>query len=310
MNHKSLLWLFFVIICLVNGTTWGAQRIGLENSLPFWSSSMRFIISGSLICIILLIFKKWKLPPKGYMLALFYGIFYFSVPFGTVYWGTQYISSGLVSVLMSMLAVMLLIFNKIFGGIPATKMQISGVLFSLIGIIIIFWQTFQIDYSLLSIVSMLLILTSGLGSALVTIKVRDHLSYMPIFNFNAVAMIIGGIGLGFASLLLENGNRTFHGPSLYALLYLSTVGSVIGLALYMTLLKHWHVSRASAHLFISPAIALYLGSLFLGETLNIYTYVGTALILCGVMLINISPKVITTIFQYFSTNIHKNRSNT
>ncbi|MEB7852473.1 MULTISPECIES: DMT family transporter [Staphylococcaceae] len=310
MNRKLLLWLFFILVCLVNGTTWGAQRIGLENSLPFWSSSIRFLISGSLISIVLLLLKKWKLPPKGYTLALFYGVFYFSVPFGAVYWGTQYVSSGLVSVLMSMLAVMLLVFNKIFGGIPATKMQIFGVLFSLFGIIIIFWQTLQFDYSPLSILSMLLILTSGLGSALVTIKVRDHLSYMPIFNFNAIAMIIGGIGLGIASLILENGNRSFHGPSLYALIYLSTVGSVIGLALYMTLLKHWHVSRASAHLFISPAIALYLGSLFLGETLNIYTYVGTVSILCGVMLINISPKVITVIFQYFRTNFYKKRSNT
>jgi ABC-type spermidine/putrescine transport system permease subunit I len=35
-------YLFFIILCSIGGTTWALQKLGLNNSLPLWSAGMRF----------------------------------------------------------------------------------------------------------------------------------------------------------------------------------------------------------------------------------------------------------------------------
>ncbi|MEH7567715.1 DMT family transporter, partial [Priestia megaterium] len=57
------------------------------------------------------------------------------------------------------------------------------------------------------------------------------------------------------------------------------------------LLTKWHISKATAHLFISPVIALYVGFVFLGETLNKQVYIGTAFVIAGVIFINLKKQV-------------------
>ncbi|GAA3314026.1 hypothetical protein GCM10020331_005580 [Ectobacillus funiculus] len=62
------------------------------------------------------------------------------------------------------------------------------------------------------------------------------------------------------------------------MLYLAIVGSVLGLWINMYLLKSWHISRATMHLFVSPVLALYVGFVFLGELLSQNIYIGTVFI--------------------------------
>ncbi|WP_044639805.1 DMT family transporter [Risungbinella massiliensis] len=288
MKNTGLYWGLFLIICLVNGTTWGAQKIGLQGSLPLWSASMRFLIAGFTVGIILIVMRKWDFKIEYLKIAFLYGVFYFSLPFGIVYWATQYLSSGIISVLASTISISLLIIEYFYEKKHISLNQFIGAALSFVGLVVLLWNQLQVDASWISFVAMIFVILGMIATAIITIVVRPTLSKVSILNLNSVAMLIAGMALFITSLLFEQGARSFSGVSLTSLLYLSFVGSSITIAIYMYLIKNWDASKASGHLFISPIIALYLGHVIFNEKLGSTIYVGTAIILLGVILVNIS----------------------
>jgi drug/metabolite transporter (DMT)-like permease len=279
-------YVLFLLLCLIGGTTWAFQKVGLTNSLPLWSAGVRFIIAGLIIGMILFVQKKYIISKNVVRLSILNGLIYFTIPFGAVYWAGQYLSSGLISILAASISIFSLLLNKLFKGVPTTKIQIIGVFLSVMGIIIVFANKLTINGSLIEIIAMSTVLLAMFGSAFITIQIQQKIKEIPILAFNSFSMLIGGGTLLIFSIFLEQGNRTFSGISLIALLYLAIIGSVLGLWINMFLLKSWHISRATMHLFISPVLALYVGFAFLDETISNNIYMGTIFILAGVFLIN------------------------
>ncbi|RAS77150.1 DMT family transporter [Priestia endophytica] len=282
--------LLFGLLCLIGGTTWAFQKTGLEGSLPFWSAGMRFLIASILIAGYLFLNRKLSVSKEVLIISLLNGLMYFAIPFGSVYWASLYLPSGLVSVLAASISVFALLINRLFKGTPASKGQKMGVILSLFGIIFVFGNQLLIKGDVIELIAMAVILVAMFGSALITIQVQMRIKSLPIMTFNSLSMFSGGTILLILSLILEDGSRTFSGSSLFSLLYLAIVGSVLGFWINIYLLKQWHISKATAHLFISPIIALYVGFIFLDETLNNQIYIGTIFVLIGVVFINLKRK--------------------
>ncbi|QIE98407.1 EamA family transporter [Pantoea stewartii] len=288
-SKSSIPVLAFVALCLIGGTTWALQKTGLNNSLPLWSAGMRFLIAGTIIFLFQFLRRQFQLNKNLIKLALANGLFYFAVPFGTVYWASSHVPSGLVAVLASSISVYALLLNHFLRGKPASFRQILGVACAVIGIIIVFSNRLHIENNSIGILAMVSILFAMGSSAAITLKVQRHISELPFLNFVSLSMLCGGVLLLSASLILESGVRTFSSTSLYALLYLALIGSVLGFSLNILLLKHWHISKATSHLFISPVIALYIGYVFMDEIITTNVGIGTSIVILGVMLINFPP---------------------
>ncbi|KXZ19177.1 EamA family transporter [Bacillus atrophaeus] len=284
---KYRVYLLFCLACLIGGTTWAVQKAGLQDSLPFWSAGMRFLIASVLIAAFLLIRKQFVVTKELVVLAVLNGVMYFSIPFGSVYWASQYLPSGLVSILAASISVFALVINRIVKGTPATALQKWGIVLAVIGMTIVFGNQLFIQVNVIEIVAMAVILCAMVGSAFITIQVQKRIRSLPVLSFNSISMLSGGLILLISSLLIEDGTRTFSSVSLYAVLYLAIVGSVLGFWINIYLLKHWHISKATSHLFISPVIALYIGFIFLQEALNLNIYIGTFFVITGVMCINL-----------------------
>lgn len=283
--------LLFCLLAVIGGTTWAFQKTGLKDSLPLWSAGMRFLIASLIIALYLLLTKKMAVSKEVVIISALNGILYFALPFGSVYWASVYLPSGLVSVLAASISVFALLFNRLFKGTPATKGQKIGVVMCLIGMSVVFGNQLFIQGNVIQIVAMIVILMAMLGSAFITVQVQSRIKSLPIMTFNSFSMLSGGACLLIVSLFVENGNRTFSGISLISLLYLAIIGSVLGFSINIYLLKKWHISKATAHLFISPVIALYVGFVFLGETLNKQVYIGTAFVIAGVIFINLKKQI-------------------
>lgn len=288
-SKSSIPVIAFVALCFIGGTTWALQKTGLSNSLPLWSAGMRFLIAGLIILLFQSLRRQFKADSKVIRLALANGFFYFAVPFGTVYCASSHVPSGLVAVLASSISVYALLLNHFLRGKPASTRQIIGVVCAVAGIIIVFSNRLHIEKDSIVLLSMLAILVAMGSSAAITLKVQRHITELPFLNFVSLSMLFGGTLLIIVSLILENGVRTFTGTSLYALLYLAIIGSVLGFSLNILLLRHWHISKATSHLFISPVIALYIGYAFLNETITLNVGIGTSIVILGVMLINFPP---------------------
>ncbi len=63
--------------------------------------------------------------------------------------------------------------------------------------------------------------------------------------------------------------------------FLVVFGSLTAFTIYLYLIREWGPARAGLYTFVSPVIALALGSAVLGESLTPLDLLGTALILAG-----------------------------
>ena len=68
-----------------------------------------------------------------------------------------------------------------------------------------------------------------------------------------------------------------------AIIYLALVGSVIGFVLYYYALQHLGAARISLVTLITPVLSLMLGQWLNGETSSLQQWLGTALILAGLV---------------------------
>ena len=211
----------------------------------------------------------------------------------SVYWGSQYISSGFISVIFGL--------NPIVTGIMAavwlnerslTPAKIAGVLLGIVGLIVIFSQAVQFGGH------------AVIGIAAVCLSVLLH-SWSSVwfkkldFNLTALEITHGGLLVSVPLYLLTwfvlqgTWPENFSQRGLGSIVYLGLFGSVLGFVMFFYILKHVDVSRVSLITLITPVIALFLGYALNNEVLNTSVWIGTGLILLGMSFYQWSDKFFT-----------------
>lgn len=219
-------------------------------------------------------------------LYYFMGIFSFILPFGFVYWGEQYIPSGLASVLFAVYPFFVALFTRLF--IPDEKIggiKILGMVIGFTGIVIIFSQNIMaigLDYFL----GMVAVLLSGMLQSTIAVSIKKYGQHLHALSMNLIPMAIAGIGMLLIGFLFENtSSLKFDLKAVGSVLYLGIVGSVIT---FYWLLKKISIILLSLTAFITPIIALGIGWIFLDETLMTNQIYGSFFVLAGLLTANLS----------------------
>ncbi len=217
----------------------------------------------------------------------------------SVYWASQYISSGFISVIFGL--------NPIITGIMAalwlnerslTPAKIFGVILGFVGLMVIFSQAVNVGNH------------AAIGIAGVCLSVLLHSSSSVWFkkldtNLTALEITHGGLLVSVPLYLLTwfilqgAWPEHFSQRGLGSIVYLGIFGSVLGFVLFFYILKHVDVSRVSLITLITPVIALFLGYALNNEVLNTGIWSGTALIMLGMSFYQWSDKLFTTRYVKF-----------
>ena len=78
--------------------------------------------------------------------------------------------------------------------------------------------------------------------------------------------------------------------SLLGLLYLITIGSLVGFTSYAWLLRNAPVSLVSTYAYVNPVVAVLLGSLFAQEKMSVRILLAALIIVGSVIIINLAKK--------------------
>jgi len=278
-----------VAISLIWGTTWLAIKIGLDSIPPFLAATLRFMLAAFVLGLILRI-RKITIPlnAKFFQLMIPLGIFSFSVPFALVYWGQQYIETGLASVLFATFPLWVAVFSRFF--LPSEHVSLmkwigSGLGF--LGICVMFASdiTVQGEYVVLGMGAIVL---SAFLQAFMTVATKKFGQEYPAMIIAFSGMLIGGITMGIFSLIIEEyGAVRFDEKAIFSTLYLAIFGSVMTFATYYWLLKRVEAVLLSLTAFITPIIAVLVGAVLLAERLPPEIFGGSALVLLGILLANL-----------------------
>ncbi len=282
--------LVYIFICLLWGSTWLAIRLGLDSLTPLISAGLRFTTASLLVLIVMKIRKSALQTDKtAIILYILMGLFSFSIPFGLVYWAQQFVPSGLASVLFAVYPFFVAIFSYL--AMPETKIgfvKLTGIFLGFGGIIIIFSDniTLDIDFALWG---MLAIVVSGMMQAFVAVAIKKYGQHLNPLAMNFIPLAIGGSLLLFTGLIFENVNSlVFDLKAVGSVLYLALFGTVFTFTSYYWLLKRINIVILSLVAFITPVIALFLGWIILNEELTTTQFIGSSVVLVGVLFANIS----------------------
>lgn len=277
--------LVWLILCGIWGSTWLFIKLGLEDLPPLSFAGIRFVIS-CLILSAIIRFRGLRLPRSSsdWKLLIVTGVLSFSLNYGLLFWGEQYISSGLAALLQATIpAFGLVIAHFYLPGERMTLPKIVGVVLGVCGVGVVFSNQLNIagGPALAGCVALVL---SSLFVAYSNVLVKARGQNLEPAILAAGQMFFGMIPLLLIGIPLEGNPLKFHWTpmAVVAMLYLALVGSVLAFLLYYWLVHNMDVTKSMLIALVTPVVAVILGMLVLREELNWRTLAGGAMIMAGI----------------------------
>lgn len=283
MKIKNVI--LFIVPCLIWGTTWFAIKHQLGVVDPVVSIAYRLTIASFIFFVGCIIFKlNLRYTFRQHFFIALQGLSLFSVNFWLVYIAEQTLTSGLVSVIFSLVIFLNVLFNFILLKGPIRTTVIIGALFGFSGTYLVFKEdlmgvslsddnTKAIFYCLISVV------LASLGNI---ISAYNQKNRIPVIQTNAYGMLYGAI-IMYLIAFIGDIDFSFDMKTTYisSLLYLAIFGSVISSTLYLKLLGNIGPDRSVYIILLVPVLAMSVSTIFEGYIWQKSAIFGIILLLAG-----------------------------
>ena len=261
-------------------------KIGLEDLPPFLSAGVRFTIAAGILAGL-----SWGrgVPfPRGARLhagLLAVGSLGFVLSYGVVYWGEQYIPSGLSAVLFATNPLFVLwIAHLALSSERITARKAMGTGLGFVGVALIFGSDLALVHPRAPLAAALTLL-SPLAAALSSVGIKKWGQPFHPYTLTLLPMSYGAVGLLAISWATEDLAAARWTPAATtATLYLAVFGSVLAFVVYYRLLKEVAVSSLSLITYLFPVVAVALGWVVLDERLTGWMLAGAGLVVAGIAL--------------------------
>ncbi|HET6979462.1 MAG TPA: EamA family transporter [Pyrinomonadaceae bacterium] len=288
--------LVWLILCGIWGSTWLFIKLGLADLPPLTFAGIRFVIATTILFSIILI-RRIQLPRarRDWVLLAVSGILSFGFNYGLVFWGEQYITSGLAALLQATLPAFGLVFAHFH--LPTERLswtKIFGVVLGVCGVGVVFSNQLRVAGSR-ALAGCVALILSAMFAAYSNVLVKTYGKHLNPAVLSAGQMFFGLLLLLSVGIPLEGNPLRFHWTpvALIAMLYLAIVGSVIAFLLYYWLVQHMDVTKSMLIALVTPVVAVLLGMLVLDEEFGWRTLAGGAMIMLGIGFIVVRKRVLT-----------------
>jgi len=266
---------------LVWGSTYLVIRFALAGFAPYFLMATRFVFAGGLLL-------AWQLA-RGASLptirewrnAFLIGTLMLGGGMGGVAYAEQTIASGLVVAFIAVIPLLLVVINLAFGVHPQRR-ELLAVLVGLGGVLML-TQGVGIRASPAGLLAIALGTT---GWALGSVLAQRGFALAPGATGFATEMLCGGLALLLMSAVR---GETWHWPVAtgvwLAWWYLVVFGSLIAFSAYMLLLARTSASLAASYSLVNPVVALLLGVTLGGESVSMWEWAASGIVMIGVVLL-------------------------
>lgn len=293
---KTKIWIALITLYIVWGSTYFGIKVAIETIPPFFHAGVRFLISG----IILVIWQRAvgsALPTRNQWISTFIiGSLLLIGGNGLVSWAEQTIPSGVAALIVGTVPLFLVIleaFRK--NGVKPNWQTILGLAIGFIGIFILVGPA-ELTGSKenLNPFGVIAVLSACILWAIGSVYSKGADLPKSSLMTTGAEMLMGSIGLFVVSLLTGELNgwnpADVSTRSLIGLLYLITIGSIIGFGSYIWLLQNAPISLVATYAYVNPIVAVILGYLFGNEILEPRIWLATGIIIGAVAFINSKSK--------------------
>ena len=279
--------LLYFIVLLAWGSSWFAISFQLGDVAPQVSIVWRFLLASIMLFIWcfargLKLSYSWREHANWLLL----GFFLFCINYICAYFGTSYLTTGVVCLIFSTLTLFTVFNGFIFFKKPIRLPILFGAIVGIAGLSIIFsHEVSSADWSFDSEIVkgfLWMLLATFFASIGMLLSGQMQARKIPLIQSNAFSMLYGSIIL---IIYISFSDISFSFSTSYSyvssLVYLSLVASVIGFGVYLKLVGNIGADKASYVNIFTPTIALLLSTLFEDYIWSWTGLIGVILIIFG-----------------------------
>lgn len=281
-------------LCFVSffwGTTWIASKEGVKHMPALQLVAIRQFIGGFLY-ISFFLFKKAPWPKgKQWKTIIILSILNFVLSNGLSTWGVKYISSGLGAIIGAIVPLWIVVITFLRGE-RLSRLSVVGLIISFSGVCVIFFDHLS-DFLIPSfrfgiIVSIISTLTWAFGTLYTKKKAATFNPYfsLGIQMFLSSILVFAYTGATGISVPLSE----IPAISWWSIAYLVIFGSILTFIAFIYALQNLPAEISTIYSYINPIVAVLLGALIFGETLNAAIAIGGTVTLFGLYMVNYSMR--------------------
>src|SRR5258707_8224603 len=292
---STLVIIAFGLVYVVWGSTYLAIRVGIESFPPLLLAGSRHLLTGLILYPIL----RWKTgvrpTPAHWSMSFITGFLLLGVGNGGVCLAERTVPSGVTALLVATVSLWMVIVDWLRpGGARPGGRVAAGLLLGFAGLALLVGPknlggSGRVDAFG---VGLLLIASLAWASGSVYSKHSGGLSGSPLMGV-AMQSLAGGVSLWIAGIVSGEVSAlhwsAISGRSWAAMAYLVWFGSMVGVTALIYILKKSTATRVATYAFVNPVVALFLGWLLIGESINLRTIIAAAVILTAVLLVITAP---------------------
>lgn len=270
---------------LLWGTTWIAIHFQLGEVPVLLSAFYRFALAGALFLPILALFGRVQATGwRDHGFFLLQGCCLFSFNFVCFYTASQYVVSGLISVVFSAATLFNALNSRLLWGERPEPGVYPAAALGIAGLVMLFRESiasgsFDGDAALGLGLSVLGTYFFSLGNM---VSVRHSRWGIRPWTSNAYAMIYGALVLLVCVVATGAEWKLETGPVyLGSLVYLAIPGSILGFTAYLSLVGRIGANRAAYATVLFPIVALGFSAWFEGYRWTALSFSGLLLVLVG-----------------------------
>jgi len=292
---KALVIAAFASLYIIWGSTYLAILLASKTIPPFLMAGSRFVIAGLLLYVWCRI-RGEKTPAISSVAKIsFAGILMLFFGTGTLVWVEQYLPTGVAAIIISTVPLWFVLIDKRNWKLNfSSRSIILGLMIGFAGVILLFSgkNAFSFSGDKMKMISFIVMLVGSLFWAAGSLYSKYSTTEGSTTIKAAIQMLAAGLLFLLAGLVLgEHHNLNVSNISVQSwasLIYLITMGSLVGYMSYVWLLSVKPPALVGTYAYVNPVVAVFLGWLIVGEPITSQQLMALAIILGGVILVSFS----------------------
>jgi drug/metabolite transporter (DMT)-like permease len=281
---RSAVWALYALLVLIWSSTWVSIKIGLEDCPALLGAGIRFTAAGAVLLAVAAA-RRNSLGTDARLAAVL-ALFPFALAYGLVYWGEQYIPSGLAAVLFGVLPLYVALLGAaVLPDQPLRARVLVGVVVAIGGLSLAFAESIDLGDRELALAGAAALAAAPVGAAVGNVSLKLRAGALDAVVLNGWAMLGGGLLLLAVSAVGESwGDAAWSAEAVGSIAYLALVGSAIPFVGLTVLLRHISAQATSFLAMLLPFGALVFGATLYDESITARALGGAALVATGLLI--------------------------
>ena len=263
-----------------------SARMIVVDAPPMFSLSVRFLISGLIgLAIARALGETLRLTRAQWRATIVFGLCQNAAYLGLNFIAMQWVEASAASIIASTLPLLVAVAGFVFMGDRLKPLAVAGLVAGFGGVVLIMGARFQGGLDLFGVG---LCIIAALALTVATLALRGASSGGNLMTVVGLQMLIGSAALLLPALLMEEFAVNWTPRLGLAFTYTTLVPGLLATWVWFKLVQRIGAVRAATFHFLNPFFGVSTAALLLGESLRIVDLIGVAIIMAGILAVQLS----------------------